>query len=664
MDINPSGNFAKSAKPFKLCFNNEIHRIGKHPSDYKSLVHSVFTAFKNSLPTNWALQYEDGDGDRVMLTSDEDYRAMLECEAESSSKSIKIYLLPLEDRNQMDLSTSKVNFCDVSKAESVDYYQILGSQQSEAKSEDREKVEKEPEEQVKKDEGEQKEEKVEEPVQKELVVTIKEEPVNQPELPKELNEKKETQTLNPILLSKSNIGENSAYFDISMDLRQPPFLSIPQVEQQRLQEKCFNALKRQTMREERQKRLKEIRKEKMRGVVTEIIQENIPNIADLVRDYIKDPSSFKVEEIVKKTKPESESLINKSVHNRIICDGCGMNPILGVRYKCSVCEDFDYCENCEATIEHSHPFLKIKDPKHHPKAVIAILDEDDEQAKFRFDILNRSMGGSAISNVISEKIKDTKTQINTAITSIAEKLFGNQQKEEQVIEKVEETHLEVEEKPSKYVEEEKVEQKSAPVEKTESVIQVPEPIKQESPFSATFVKELSTIPSRISRSDKAIYKTISLKNTGKVEWPSNAFLRNVGGVKGQDVKLLTLAPGKDFSCIVILEGPIQAGETVSTWRPAYFDAQSQLQFIGEEFNLPIAISDSELTQSVVKNVEIKKEEPKSEEKKLLKVYKQDVQDKAKQIKEIFPEADLNNLLEFISNSPNLTIDELVMNYMA
>jgi len=81
----------QSFKPFKLCYKNEIHRISKLPTDYKTLVQSVVAAFKSNLPLNWALQYEDADGDRVMLTSDEDYRAMIECEAESSSKSIKIF---------------------------------------------------------------------------------------------------------------------------------------------------------------------------------------------------------------------------------------------------------------------------------------------------------------------------------------------------------------------------------------------------------------------------------------------------------------------------------------------------------------------------------------------------------------------------------------------
>lgn len=29
-----------------------------------------------------------------------------------------------------------------------------------------------------------------------------------------------------------------------------------------------------------------------------------------------------------------------------------------------MCYDFDFCENCEATVPHEHPFIKINDTKH------------------------------------------------------------------------------------------------------------------------------------------------------------------------------------------------------------------------------------------------------------------------------------------------------------
>ena len=33
-------------------------------------------------------------------------------------------------------------------------------------------------------------------------------------------------------------------------------------------------------------------------------------------------------------------------HNGVACKSCPMNPIVGVRYKCMVCDDLDLCEKC------------------------------------------------------------------------------------------------------------------------------------------------------------------------------------------------------------------------------------------------------------------------------------------------------------------------------
>ena len=66
----------------------------------------------------------------------------------------------------------------------------------------------------------------------------------------------------------------------------------------------------------------------------------------------------------KKEERKEEKKEEKPVHYGIICDGCNKGPIVGYRYKCAVCEDFDYCENCEKNLseKHQHPFIKIYKP--------------------------------------------------------------------------------------------------------------------------------------------------------------------------------------------------------------------------------------------------------------------------------------------------------------
>jgi hypothetical protein len=53
-----------------------------------------------------------------------------------------------------------------------------------------------------------------------------------------------------------------------------------------------------------------------------------------------------------------------AVHSGVTCDGCGKANFAGIRYKCAVCPDFDFCETCEAKRAHepSHHFIKIVNP--------------------------------------------------------------------------------------------------------------------------------------------------------------------------------------------------------------------------------------------------------------------------------------------------------------
>ena len=71
-----------------------------------------------------------------------------------------------------------------------------------------------------------------------------------------------------------------------------------------------------------------------------------------------------LKEILKNYSRKTENEEGKPIHHQYSCDGCGMNPIVGIRYKCSICDNFDYCESCEEMHknEHNHPFFKVYRP--------------------------------------------------------------------------------------------------------------------------------------------------------------------------------------------------------------------------------------------------------------------------------------------------------------
>jgi len=90
-------------------------------------------------------------------------------------------------------------------------------------------------------------------------------------------------------------------------------------------------------------------------------------VRDDVRDFCRQAfsgmlSNFLQDKRVKQSQVE---------HEGFECDGCEVNPIKGVRFKCSVCPDYDLCEGCEAKGLHAeHPMLKIRDPSMAPAKLI------------------------------------------------------------------------------------------------------------------------------------------------------------------------------------------------------------------------------------------------------------------------------------------------------
>ncbi|KAI0437535.1 hypothetical protein F4803DRAFT_538208 [Xylaria telfairii] len=61
---------------------------------------------------------------------------------------------------------------------------------------------------------------------------------------------------------------------------------------------------------------------------------------------------------------EDNARRNAYVHRGCLCNGCGMLPIRGIRYRCANCPDFDLCEMCESQGAHNkaHVFYKVKVP--------------------------------------------------------------------------------------------------------------------------------------------------------------------------------------------------------------------------------------------------------------------------------------------------------------
>jgi hypothetical protein len=104
------------------------------------------------------------------------------------------------------------------------------------------------------------------------------------------------------------------------------------------------------------------------------IMQHLQKVFENSVNQAKTPQNQKSSQLAPETQPapkfQPSSEKDDMVHRYVVCDSCSQNPIVGVRYKCSVCTDYDLCEKCEAKTgihDASHPFLKIATPVHYRK---------------------------------------------------------------------------------------------------------------------------------------------------------------------------------------------------------------------------------------------------------------------------------------------------------
>ena len=93
--------------------------------------------------------------------------------------------------------------------------------------------------------------------------------------------------------------------------------------------------------------------------LTNTLSEKYKNCVDVITSINK-----KEEEKIKLKAPVVKKHETK-IHKGVTCDGCGISPITGNRFKCAICPNFDYCEKCEEKNKesHLHPFIKIYSPE-------------------------------------------------------------------------------------------------------------------------------------------------------------------------------------------------------------------------------------------------------------------------------------------------------------
>jgi len=129
------------------------------------------------------------------------------------------------------------------------------------------------------------------------------------------------------------------------------------------------------------KELIENQNEELKSFLTDLIEKKFAKLkTNLISETIKKNSTLLEKTMVSfqqlSLKAHSEN--NNTVVHNVSCKGCEAPEIQGIRYKCSICSDFDFCEHCEdkLALAHNHPFLKIRIP--FPEKDIQHLKKENE----------------------------------------------------------------------------------------------------------------------------------------------------------------------------------------------------------------------------------------------------------------------------------------------
>lgn len=240
-------------------------------------------------------------------------------------------------------------------------------------------------------------------------------------------------------------------------------------------------------------------------------------------------------------------------HEGIICDCC-QRTIVGVRFKCGNCPDYDLCEHCENLTnihDSTHVFLKLRRPCHidpdlQPLLRNVIYKPEGHNYSAAINFCEPASGEyEIIPDDMRHHAKLSKYQVKMA------KMLNKKKKEEKLME----LQMKYDEKLKRAY------RQSCPMKK--------ERMELRNSLGAAFVWDV-TIPDGTKVEPLArLYKTWRMKNTGKFAWTEKTVMRLKSGnicPLATEVTVPFLQPGEKGDVTVCLSAPEQPGKYLSYWK--------------------------------------------------------------------------------------------------
>lgn len=332
------------------------------------------------------------------------------------------------------------------------------------------------------------------------------------------------------------------------------------------------------------------------------------------------------------------------VHFGICCDGplcCSPNSfpkyISGVRYKCTICHDTDFCANCEASPLNnhnpSHPLIKIRTPIRQ----VTVTTTGEEGSGQPMPQMGDRYKMDPCPDVVNTKsMASVRTVADVEPVPVAEKVIQEnveaspEEEAAQDVEKAPEPVRQIEKEAVQHIENAPEPVHQIEKEAVQHIENAPEPARQieeaqltEKDLSAVFVSDAVVDGTRLPP-NHVFQQTWVLRNDGEHAWPANCCVKFVGGdymghvdsnqpagiselvsASESTICYLPLQPGMQFSFTVLLRTPAREGKFTSYWRLASKDG---LKF-GDRLWCDIKVENPPQDSTATDEVEEEKEAP-------------------------------------------------------
>lgn len=257
------------------------------------------------------------------------------------------------------------------------------------------------------------------------------------------------------------------------------------------------------------------------------------------------------------TKTEMPSSHPMYYHEGIVCNFCE-RTIVGVRYKCCNCVDYDLCEECEAVNgihDPDHVFLKLRKPikvrLSSPLLKTGFYHQREETLPE--EILTESkVNQDCITQLLQskfDKIQEKTARKQERLRRKEEKLLHKQRRKEELLKRRLDT------------------QRDEPLKRERLEV----PLKRHVGYDAAFLYDV-TIPDETKvQPGTKLLKTWRMKNTGNRTWNEATKLHLVYGSfpalnRHHDINVPALVPGGEADISVELVAPERPGKYQSHWK--------------------------------------------------------------------------------------------------